>query len=97
MTVPNKRNLTLKDVALKLGTSTATISNAFNRPDQLSAKKRKFILEACEELGFSGPNKAAQILRKGKSNIIALVLAHVNVVIAEISVLLFDLVGIQVH
>ncbi|MFW8591401.1 LacI family DNA-binding transcriptional regulator [Glaciecola sp. 2405UD65-10] len=75
MTVPNKRNLTLKDVALKLGTSTATISNAFNRPDQLSAKKRKFILEACEELGFSGPNKAAQILRKGKSNIIALVLA----------------------
>lgn len=75
MTPPKKRNLTLKDVALKLGTSTATISNAFNRPDQLSAKKRKFILEACAELGFTGPNKAAQILRKGKSNIIALVLA----------------------
>ena len=34
----NKTKLTLKDVAEQLGVSTATISNAFNRPDQ-SAKK----------------------------------------------------------
>jgi DNA-binding LacI/PurR family transcriptional regulator len=70
-----KRNLTLKDVALKLNTSTATISNAFNRPDQLSVAKREQILQACREFGYDGPNKAAQILRKGKSNIIALILA----------------------
>ncbi len=70
-----KKNLTLKDVALKLGTSTATISNAFNRPDQLSNLKREQILQACKDLGYDGPNRAAQILRKGKSNIIALVLA----------------------
>ena len=71
-----KRNkLTLKDVALQLGVSTATISNAFNRPDQLSAAKRDEILEACKKLGYNGPNKAAQILRKGQSNIVALVLA----------------------
>jgi DNA-binding LacI/PurR family transcriptional regulator len=75
MSVIRKRNLTLKDVALALNTSTATISNAFSRPDQLSAKKRQTILDACLELGYDGPNKAAQILRKGKSNIIALVLA----------------------
>ncbi|MCP4059426.1 MAG: LacI family transcriptional regulator, partial [Pseudoalteromonas sp.] len=34
------KKLTLKDVAKQLGVSTATISNAFNRPDQLSANKR---------------------------------------------------------
>ncbi|WP_334013477.1 LacI family DNA-binding transcriptional regulator [Alteromonas sp. S167] len=70
-----KTKLTLKDVALQLGVSTATISNAFNRPDQLSASKREEILSQCKKIGYSGPNKAAQILRKGKSNIVALVLA----------------------
>jgi DNA-binding LacI/PurR family transcriptional regulator len=70
-----KNKLTLKDVALELGVSTATISNAFNRPDQLSAKKRAEILTACKKIGYDGPNKAAQILRKGRSNIIALVTA----------------------
>ena len=71
----NKSKLTLKDVALQLGVSTATISNAFNRPDQLSKAKREEILEQCKKIGYSGPNKAAQILRKGTSNIVALVLA----------------------
>lgn len=70
-----KSKLTLKDVALRLGVSTATISNAFNRPDQLSERKRSEILTACQEIGYDGPNKAAQILRKGQSNIIALVTA----------------------
>lgn len=70
-----KIKLTLKDVAQKLGVSTATISNAFNRPDQLSASKREEILNACKKIGYHGPNKAAQILRKGQSNIVALVLA----------------------
>lgn len=70
-----KTKLTLKDVALQLGVSTATISNAYNRPDQLSAAKRIEILAACQRIGYDGPNKAAQILRKGQSNIIALVTA----------------------
>lgn len=69
------KKLTLKDVAKQLGVSTATISNAFNRPDQLSAAKRAEILEACKEIGYTGPNRAAQILRKGQSNIVALILA----------------------
>lgn len=71
----NKQKLTLKDVAEMLGASTATISNAFNRPDQLSTSRRQEILKACERIGYHGPNKAAQILRKGQSGIVALVLA----------------------
>jgi DNA-binding LacI/PurR family transcriptional regulator len=43
--------LTLKSVAKTLGVSTATISNAFNRPDQLSVALREKILGACHELG----------------------------------------------
>lgn len=68
------KNWTLKSIAAELGVSNATVSNAFNRPDQLSEKKRVEILEACARLGYYGPNKAAQSLRKGKFNIVALVL-----------------------
>ena len=70
----SKKNWTLKTIAKKLNVSSATVSNAFNRPDQLSKKRRDEILAACAELHYFGPNKAAQSLRKGKSNIVALVL-----------------------
>lgn len=66
--------LAIKEVARRIGVSTATISNAFNRPDQLSEKRREKILSECEEMGYFGPNKAARSLRQGKSNIIALIL-----------------------
>lgn len=66
---------TLKTVAQKLGVSTATVSNAFNRPDQLSIDKRDFILAQCSQLGYQGPNKAARSLRRGKTGIIALVMS----------------------
>ncbi|MBU2882729.1 LacI family DNA-binding transcriptional regulator [Psychrosphaera sp. B3R10] len=79
-----KTRLTLKDVANQLGVSTATISNAFNRPDQLSKKKRIEILEQCKRIGFEGPNKAAQILRKGHSNIIGIVLSdNIDYIISD--------------
>lgn len=68
------QTLTLKKVADILGVSNATVSNAFNRPDQLSKKRRKEILAACTELGYQGPNQAARLLRKGSSNIVALIL-----------------------
>ncbi|OKY25259.1 LacI family DNA-binding transcriptional regulator [Thalassotalea sp. PP2-459] len=70
----DKKVWTLKSVAKELGVSNATVSNAFNRPDQLSKVRRENILASCEKLGYSGPNKAAQSLRKGQFNIVALVL-----------------------
>ena len=60
---------------MQLGVSTATVSNAFNRPDQLSAKLRERILRESAELGYHGPNFAARSLRKGESGVIAVVLA----------------------
>ena len=70
-----KKPLNLKDVSKILGVSTATVSNAFNRPDQLSKKLRERILKETAELGYFGPNLAARSLRKGESDVVAVVLA----------------------
>ena len=69
------RKLTLKDVAERLSVSTATISNAFNRPDQLSAELRDKILSECEAMGYFGPNAAARSLRTGRTGIVGIVLS----------------------
>ena len=55
--------------------STATVSNAFNRPDQLSARLRDKILKESAELGYHGPNLAARSLRRGESGVIGVMLA----------------------
>lgn len=73
----NVKKLTLKDVAQQLDVSTATISNAFNRPDQLSAALRESILKRCEEIGYYGPNAAARSLRTGRTGIVGIVLSDV--------------------
>ncbi|WP_017445620.1 LacI family DNA-binding transcriptional regulator [Gayadomonas joobiniege] len=70
----SNKPLTLKKVASILNVSTATISNAFNRPDQLSARLRERILSECERLGYHGPNLAARSLRKGESGVIGVLL-----------------------
>jgi DNA-binding LacI/PurR family transcriptional regulator len=67
--------MNLKQVAKELGVSTATISNAFNRPDQLSAKLRERILKEAAELGYHGPNMAARTLRRGESGVIGVMLS----------------------
>lgn len=71
-----QRRITLKYLAAQLGVSTATVSNAFNRPDQLSPKLRDSILAEAERLGYNGPDAKARSLRTGRSCIIAVVLAE---------------------
>jgi DNA-binding LacI/PurR family transcriptional regulator len=70
----NKKH-TLKSIAEELGVSTATISNAFNRPQELSAAKRQQILNACKTMGYTGPNRVAGSLRRGQTNIYALLMS----------------------
>ena len=74
MTPP--RRITLKDLARELGVSTASVSNAFNRPDQLSPKLRERILSEARRLGYAGPDAMARSLRTGRSRIIAVILAE---------------------
>ena len=66
--------VTLKTVAAAVGVSPATVSNAYNRPDQLSAELRERILAVAAELGFTGPDAAGRALRTGKSGAVGVLL-----------------------
>ncbi|WP_431025585.1 substrate-binding domain-containing protein [Halomonas sp. H5] len=74
--MPPSRRITLKDLARELGVSTATVSNAFNRPDQLSPALRERILGEARRLGYRGPDAKARSLRTGRTRIIAVILAE---------------------
>ncbi|WP_410812609.1 LacI family DNA-binding transcriptional regulator [Micromonospora sp. 067-2] len=56
---------TLQAVADAVGVSRSTVSNAYSRPDQLSAALRDRILDAARQLGYPGPNPTARSLRRG--------------------------------
>lgn len=64
---------TLQDIAKALGVSRTTVSNAFNRPDQLSPELRQKVLAAASEMGYPGPNPMARMLRTGQSGAIGVV------------------------
>lgn len=64
---------TLADVAERVGVSRTTISNAYNRPDQLSEDLRARILAAAAELGYPGPDPVARGLRRGRTGVVGLV------------------------
>lgn len=66
------RRITLATVGVALGVSGATVSNAFNRPDQLSAELRERILVKADELGYQGPDPTARALSRGRTGLVGL-------------------------
>jgi len=62
-----RRRATLASLAAELNVSRTTISNAYNRPDQLSADLRERVLAAAKEMGYSGPDPVARSLRTRKA------------------------------
>jgi DNA-binding LacI/PurR family transcriptional regulator len=68
------RPATLATVADALGVSRMTVSNAYNRPDQLSPELRERVLATARELGYAGPNPVARTLSRGETGAIGLVL-----------------------
>jgi DNA-binding LacI/PurR family transcriptional regulator len=70
------RRLTLARVAAECGVSPATVSNAYNRPDQLSEELRERVLRTAERLGFAGPDPAARSLRRGRVGAVGLLLGQ---------------------
>jgi len=64
--------VTLQAIADELGVSRTSISNAYNRPDQLTAELRERILATAERLGYRGPDAAARTLRTGRRNAVGL-------------------------
>lgn len=68
--------VTIKTVADAAGVSPSTVSNAYNKPDQLSAKVRERILAKAAELGYTGPNAAARSLRGGRANAVGVMITE---------------------
>ena len=53
-----------------------TVSNAYNRPEKLSAELRERILAKADELGYAGPNALARSLRRGRTGVLGVVLGE---------------------
>ena len=66
------RKVTLQTIAEHLGVSRTTVSNAYNRPDQLAPALRERVLAAAAALGYTGPDPAARRLRAGGREAIGL-------------------------
>jgi DNA-binding LacI/PurR family transcriptional regulator len=76
MTVSPGRRPTAREVATAVGVSTKTVSNAYSRPDQLSADLRERILAAAARLGYPGPDPVAAGLRRGRVGAIGVAYAN---------------------
>ena len=75
--MPTRRSnspATLATVADALGVSRMTVSNAYNRPDQLSPELRERVLAAARDLGYSGPDPVARTLSRGETGAVGLIL-----------------------
>jgi DNA-binding LacI/PurR family transcriptional regulator len=67
---------TLDTVAAAAGVSRMTVSNAYNRPDQISAATRDRVLKVASNLGYSGPDPTAASLRLRRTGTVGVVLTE---------------------
>lgn len=67
---------TLDTVAMAAGVSRMTVSNAYNRPDQLSAATRERVLAVAAELGYGGPDPAGRSLRRRRSGAVGVLMSE---------------------
>jgi DNA-binding LacI/PurR family transcriptional regulator len=71
-----RRRATLASLAAELKVSRTTISNAYNRPDQLSADLRERVLATAKRLGYPGPDPVARSLRTRRAGATGLVITE---------------------
>ncbi|HET9872500.1 MAG TPA: LacI family DNA-binding transcriptional regulator [Propionibacteriaceae bacterium] len=67
---------TVKTLAQLVGVSPSTVSNAYNRPDQLSAELRDRIMAKAAEIGYAGPDAAGRSLRSGRADAVGVLLTE---------------------
>jgi LacI family transcriptional regulator len=72
-----KRQSSMADVAVLAGMSLGTVSNYFNRPDKVSAERRRRVEAAVDQLGFA-PSRLARALARGQQQVVALVVLDLN-------------------
>ena len=62
----------LATVADKVGVSTATVSNCFNRPEKVSPAVLARVLAEADRQGYAGPDPAARQLSRGRTDTLGL-------------------------
>jgi DNA-binding LacI/PurR family transcriptional regulator len=68
---------TIGKVAAKAGVSPTTVSHVINHADRVSKAMRERVQSAIDELGYV-PNRQAQSLRTGRTNIIAMLIPDIR-------------------
>ena len=73
----NKKRTTLKDIANALNISPAAVSKAMHDDSRISHKTKKAVKRIAKELDYQ-PNHLASALRKGKSNLVGVIVPRTN-------------------
>lgn len=73
----NKKRTTLKDIANKLNISPAAVSKAMHDDSRISIKTKEAVKRVAKELNYQ-PNHLASALRKGKSNLVGVIVPRTN-------------------
>jgi DNA-binding LacI/PurR family transcriptional regulator len=70
------RRVTLTRIADEVGVSPMTVSNAYNRPDQLSEALRERIFETARKLGYHGPDPVGRSLRRQRTDVVGVLYSN---------------------
>jgi len=73
----NKKKTTIKDIASVLKISPAAVSKALHDDSRISAKTKAAVKKVAKELNYQ-PNHLASALRKGKSNLVGVIVPRTN-------------------
>lgn len=73
----NKKTTTLKDIAKILNISTAAVSKALQDDARISSKTKEAVKNVAKKLNYQ-PNHLASALRKGKSNLVGVIVPRTN-------------------
>ena len=73
----NKKRTTLKDIASRLNISPAAVSKAMHDDSRISDNTKEAVKRVAKELNYQ-PNHLASALRKGKSNLVGVIVPRTN-------------------
>ena len=73
----NKKKTTIKDIANVLGITPSAVSKALNNHPRISTKTKTAVHQVAKNLNYQ-PNHLASALRKGKSNLIGVIIPKAN-------------------
>ncbi|QSB28832.1 LacI family DNA-binding transcriptional regulator [Flavobacterium sp. CLA17] len=73
----NKKKYTIKDIAEVLGLTPSAVSKALNNHPRISEKTKIAVKEIAMQLDYQ-PNYLSSALRKGKSNLVGVIIPRVN-------------------